>query len=89
MRLLGSVQEIGLDGRLIVRGTFVPEYKDRAMDNRGRPIGVVRRCFGPVDSPYVIIQPTGRDSLLAMAGKQVYIEEVRRNAKGKRGDRRD
>lgn len=52
-------------------------------------MGQVRRVFGPVDSPYVMIDPTGKNSLLGAVGKQVYVKEVKHNGKGKRRDRRD
>jgi RNA-binding protein len=89
MKLLGIIQEVGFDGKLIVRGTFAPGFRERVVDNRSKPLGYVRRVFGPVESPYVIVEPTGNSSLLAAVGRQVYIEEVTHHAKGKRRDRRD
>jgi RNA-binding protein len=89
MKLLGVVQDIGFDGKLIVRGSFAPGFRDRVVDNRSKPLGFVRRVFGPVDSPYIMVEPTGRSNLLAAVGKQVYVEEVGHYAKGKRRDRRD
>ncbi len=89
MRLLGVVQDVTFDGRLLVRGAMTPYPHDRVMDNRKKVLGQVRRIFGPVDSPYILVEPTGKNSLLAIVGKQVYIEEVEQHAKGKRRDRRD
>ncbi len=89
MRFLGTIQEVSFDGKLIVRGTFTPQPHNRVVDNRKKRLGQVKRVFGPVDSPYVIVEPTGKDSLLATLGKQVYIEEVEEYGKGKRRDRRD
>lgn len=89
MKLLGVVQDITFDGRLLVRGTMTPYPRDRVMDNRSKVLGQVRRIFGPVDSPYILIEPSGKSSLLASVGKQVYVEEVEQYAKGKRRDRRD
>lgn len=89
MKLLGVIQDIGFDGRLIVRGTFAPGPRDRVLDNRSKPLGYVRRVFGPVDSPYIMVDPAGRSNLLAAVGKQVYVEEGGHYAKGKRRDRRD
>jgi RNA-binding protein len=89
MKLLGVIQDITYDGRLVVRGTFAPYPRARIVDNRNKPLGQVRRVFGPVDSPYVLVDPTGKNSLLGTVGKQVYIEEVEQYAKGKRRDRRD
>jgi RNA-binding protein len=89
MKLLGVIQDITFDGKLVVRGAFAPYPRERVMDNRSKVLGQVRRVFGPVDSPYVMVEPTGKISLLGTVGKQVYIEEVEQYAKGKRRDRRD
>ena len=89
MRFLGTIQEVSFDGKLIVRGAFTPQPHSWVVNNRKRRLGHVKRVFGPVDSPYVVVEPTGKDSLLATLGKQVYIEEVDKYGKGKRGDRRD
>ena len=89
MKLLGVIQDISFDGRLIVRGAFAPDPRERVVDNRSKSLGYIRRVFGPVDSPYIIIEPAGKSNLLAAVGKQVYVEEVGQYAKGKRRDRRD
>jgi RNA-binding protein len=89
MKLLGMIQDVGFDGKLIVRGAFAPGPRERVVDNRSKPLGFVRRVFGPVDSPYIIVEPAGKSNLLAAVGKQVYIEEVGYYAKGTRRDRRD
>lgn len=89
MKLLGVIQDIGFDGRLIVRGTFAPGSHDRVLDNRSKPLGYVRRVFGPVDSPYIMVDLAVKSNLLAAVGKQVYVEEGGHYAKGKRRDRRN
>ncbi len=89
MKFLGAIQEISYDGKLIVRGAFPPRPRDGVVDNRKKKLGQVKRVFGPVDSPYVLIEPTGNSTLLTSIGKQVYIEEAEDYAKGKRRDRRD
>ena len=89
MKLLGVIQDMTYDGRIVVRGTFAPHPRSRVVDNRSKPLGHVRRVFGPVESPYVLVDPIGRGSLLGAVGKQVYVEEVEHHAKGKRRDRRD
>jgi rRNA processing protein Gar1 len=63
--------------------------RSRILDNRQKPIGRVVKVFGPVDSPYVSIEPGADFSLLSAAGKQVYVEEVENYAKTKGRDRRD
>jgi RNA-binding protein len=89
MKLLGVIQDISFDGRLIVRGAFAPSPRERVVNNRNKLLGSVQRVFGPVDAPYIMVEPAGRSNLLAAVGKQVYIEEAIRYDKGKRRDRRD
>ncbi len=89
MKFLGMIQDITYDGKLVVKGSFAPKPREMVVDNRNKPLGQVRRVFGPVDSPYVLLDPTGSNSLLAAVGKQVYVEEVEYNAKDKRRDRRN
>lgn len=89
MQFLGNVQEVTVDGRLVVRATFTPKLKEAVFDNRKRPLGRIVRIFGPVDSPYVTVEPTGDTSLLTVAGRQVYIVGVENHGKQKgigRGD---
>jgi rRNA processing protein Gar1 len=88
MRLLGNVQDVTSDGKLIVKGTFSPAFRADAVDNRKRPLGRVVRVFGPVISPYVTIEPAPGVSLLSVIGKQVYVEEVESDGKTKRRDGR-
>ena len=88
MRLLGNVQDVTSDGKLIVRGTFTPGFRAAAVDNRKRPMGRVSRVFGPVSAPYVTVETAPGVSLLSAIGKQVYIEEVEVDAKAKRRDGR-
>jgi rRNA processing protein Gar1 len=89
MRFLGNVQEVTVDGKLVVRADFTPKLRDTVFDNRKRPVGRVARIFGPVDSPYVTVEPTGDAGLLSVAGRQVYINGVDDHGKQKgrgRGD---
>jgi rRNA processing protein Gar1 len=83
MQFLGNVQEVTVDGKLVVRATFTPKIRDKVWDNRKRLIGCVVRIFGPVDSPYVTVEPTGDTSLLSVAGRQVYIDGVDDHGKQK------
>jgi len=89
MKILGPIQEIAYDGKLVVRGAFAPLPGSAVLDSRKRPLGKVRRIFGPVSSPYVSVELTGGSGLLGMIGKQVYIEGVDEDGKGKRRHRGD
>jgi RNA-binding protein len=87
MRLLGEIQEVAFDGKLIVRGQFAPGSREKVFDNRRRPLGRIVRVFGPVASPYVTVETSGDQSLLSIVGKQVYIEGEEHHGKG--GQRRN
>ena len=89
MKVLGTVQEIAYDGKLIVRGAITPRPRARVVDNRKRVLGSVRRVFGPIDSPYISVETTGDHSLMSIIGKQVYVEGVEGHGKGKGRYRRD
>lgn len=89
MQFLGNVQEVTVDGKLVIRTTFTPKLRDMVWDNRKRLVGRVVRIFGPVDSPYVTVEPAGDTNLLSIAGKQVYIDGIDDHGKQKgrgRGD---
>lgn len=89
MKLLGVVQDISHDGRLIVKARFAPRNGAVVRDNLKGNMGRVARVFGPVRSPYVAIQPAKDMKTIAVLGKEVYVLEEGDHAKGKRRDRTD
>lgn len=86
LKLLGVVQDISHDGRLIVKGRFAPRNGAVVRDNLKVKIGRVARVFGPVRRPYVAIRPEKDLRTLAILGKEVYVLEEGDNGKGKRRD---
>lgn len=86
MRLLGVVQDISHDGKLIVKARFAPEARQIVRDNLKGEVGRVTKVFGPVRSPYVAIDPRKDLKTLAVLGKEVYVQQEREHGKGKRGD---
>ncbi len=86
MRLLGVVQDISHDGKLIVKARFAPEARQIVRDNLKAEVGRVSKVFGPVRSPYVAIDPRKDLKTLAALGKEVYVQQEREHGKGKRGD---
>ncbi|MCQ5376000.1 MAG: Gar1/Naf1 family protein [Methanomassiliicoccales archaeon] len=84
IRLLGAVQEIAFDGKFVVRATFAPNIGMSVLDNRKRVIGRVKRVFGPVNNPFVSIEPANNYRPTDVVGKQIYVEEVDEHAKAKR-----
>lgn len=83
MKLLGVVQDMSHDGRLIVKSRFAPMKGAVVRDNLKARVGRVVRVFGPVRSPYVAVQPEEEMKTLAILGREVYIEEGDHD-KGKR-----
>ncbi len=86
MRLLGVIQDISHDGKLIVKAKFAPNPKEIVRDNLNAEVGRVSKVFGPVRAPYVAIDPRKELKTLAVLGKEVYVRQERENGKGKRGN---
>lgn len=84
MDFLGVIEEITLDGKIIVRGTVAPENGDSVFDSKMKKFGFVRRIFGPVDSPYVTVNPIDKAAVVNAIGKKVYFEGDSQHGKGKR-----
>ena len=74
VRLLGVVQDISHDGKLIVKARFAPNLKEIVRDNLRGEVGKVSKVFGPVRSPYVAIDPRKELKTLAVLGKEVYVQ---------------
>jgi rRNA processing protein Gar1 len=86
VRLLGVVQDISHDGKLIIKARFAPRTRELVRDNLKAEVGRVVKVFGPVRSPYVAIEPKKELKTLAVLGKDVYVQQERENGKGKRGN---
>ncbi len=86
LKLLGVVQDVSHDGRLIVKARFAPRAGAVVRDNLKVKIGRVARVFGPARSPYVAIRPEKDVGTLAVLGKEVYVLEEGDHGKGKRRD---
>lgn len=74
MKKLGTVQDLSFRGDLLVRASFAPSPDARVLDARGRPLGHVKRVFGPVAAPYLAVKPV-RETNLRLIGSPVYVEE--------------
>ena len=74
MRLLGVVQDLSHDGKLIVKARFAPRTRETVRDNVKAEIGRVAKVFGPVRAPYVAIEPRKELKTLAVLGKEVYVQ---------------
>jgi RNA-binding protein len=86
VQLLGVIQDISHDGKLIVKARFAPNPKAIVRDNLRGEVGTITKVFGPTRSPYVAITPRKELKTLAVLGKEVYVQQERDYAKGKRGN---
>lgn len=86
MEVLGIVEEVTCDGRMIVRCNELPDIGAPVFDRKQVRLGTVGRVFGPVDGPYASVTPEGGP---AGIGTETYFRGSRQNAKGKRRNRRD
>lgn len=86
MEVLGVVEEVTCDGRLIIRCSSVPNVGSTVFDRREKRVGTVDKVFGPVDSPYASVSPEGGT---AGIGTETFYRGNKQNAKGKRRNRRD
>jgi rRNA processing protein Gar1 len=77
MRLYGTVQGVNPKGDVIVKPTMPQKLRngERVFDKRGKPIGTVKRIFGPVKSPYVSIKQKRHKSSSGLKGKELYIND--------------
>lgn len=86
MEVLGIVEEVTCDGRLIIRCNELPDIGSTVFDRKQVKLGTVGRVFGPVDGPYASVTPEGGPVRI---GTETYFRGNKQNAKGKRRDRRN
>ncbi len=86
MDVLGKVEEITCDGRFIVRCTNTPELGDIVFRKETK-FGTIGRIFGPVDEPYVSINPMKGAS--ANKGETLLFNRRKHDGKDKRRNRRN
>lgn len=86
MRLLGKIKCCSSAGRVIVRGSFVPD-QDRVYDARGREFGRVVDVFGNIREPYVVIESVR--PAMGTVGFDLYLKDVRLNEDRKGSERRN
>ncbi len=86
MEQLGIVEEITCDGRYIIRCTTVPEIGDLVFC-KDEKLGTISRIFGPVNDPYVSVNPF--KGVSANKGCMTFFKGRKHDGKGKRRNRRD
>ena len=75
MRLLGVIENVNPRGDIIVRAgeQLNPAVGSKVFDKKRRPVGSVRRVFGPVKKPYIAVRAVGRADESAF-GLEVYSD---------------
>ena len=75
MKYLGRVVEFSYRAQIICKGSFAPPRSVMVFTQTMRPVGKIDRVFGPVDSPYIAIEPIDEKDLdLANLGSEIYID---------------
>ena len=73
MKTLGVVQDITRTGELLVKGERANVRRGPVFDGRKRRIGRIKRVFGPVDSPYILVVPNSGLNLNSMLNQRVFV----------------
>jgi len=89
MDFLGTVDEIGKSGQLLIVSSKVPDTGDPIFDSDKKKIGSVKRIFGPIDEPYISVALDKGISSEKLKGKDIYVAGRAQNGKDKRRNRRD
>ncbi len=82
MKKLGRILH-GNEQFLVARADWVPKIGIKVQDTSRKPIGRITDVFGPVNSPYLTIQPTRglkADNIVKLHGSEIYIGRVRHYA---------
>jgi len=90
MEFLGKVDGTADDGTAVVIGTeAIPEIGNPVFDSDKRRVGAVRRVFGPVKEPFVLVSVEDAAASGRLRGKDLYVIRRTQNGKDKRRYRRD
>jgi len=73
MRTLGVVQDITRLGEILVRGERLQARRGAVFDARKRRIGHIKRVFGPVDSPYILVIPDDVQNINSLLNQRVFV----------------
>jgi RNA-binding protein len=91
MDFLGIANKTTDNGDLVVIGTSdIPEIGNPVFDSRSNRIGTVKRIFGPINEPFIIVGVDDPAMLNRIVDKELFTTTRRtQNAKDKRRNRRD
>ena len=86
MEPIGIIQGITSEGNIIVKCENLPNIGNAVYDSTEHRVGIVRRVFGPVDSPCATIETEDERRSCRQPGKKLYCK-VRRSNNGKKQGR--
>ncbi len=79
MKRLGRILRITSKGLILIRTDKAPPIEAKVLDAKGRLVGWVYDVFGPIDSPYVLIKPSGDiDDIKGMLKSSLYVSDIKR-----------
>jgi RNA-binding protein len=91
MDFLGTANKATDSGELVVIGTSdIPDIGNPVFDSKNNRIGTVKRIFGPINEPFIIVGVDDSAMLNGIVNKELFTTTRRtQNAKDKRRNRRD
>ena len=77
MKFLGVMQGSNPKDELIAKtnGSVAVNKGDKVFDKKRKPVGTVKRIFGPVKAPYVSIRPKKKGASPESVGDEFYIDK--------------
>jgi RNA-binding protein len=90
MDFLGTANKTTDNGELVVVGVSdIPDIGDPVYDSKNNKVGSVKRIFGPVDAPFIIVKVDDPANLKDIGNKELFTTRRTQNGKDKRRNRRD
>lgn len=77
MKKLGTVKNVIHDGTILLQASEIFRPGTPVFDSRGKEIGRVNRVFGPVNGPYISVEPGGQMDALGLLGSSLYAGDFR------------
>lgn len=76
MNIEGKIDKISHRGKIIARFPRAVSIGSEVIDNKSKKVGTVTWVFGPVDRPYVEINPVSKThTRFSSLGREIYTEE--------------
>jgi len=73
LKVVGKICGTTYSGELLVQLENLPRLNQKIHDNRRNEVGRVVYIFGNVRSPYAVVKPFQKKSILQMVGRVAYL----------------